>query len=321
VKFKDYYAILEVDRTAASAQIKRAYRRLARKYHPDVSQERDAEERFKDVAEAWRTLKDPGKRAAYDRLGTAQSGQEFTPAPDWQEEFAGGPGNIQDLDLGALLASLRGHYGDHPGTGGRGGKDASRRGQDVEVEVTLTLEQAFHGCELELALKLPGYDARGQLRYHMQTIKTRIPQGAGDGERLRVPGRGGGGRAGGRAGDLVMLIALLPHDLFRAAGHDLFVDLPVTPWEAVLGTHLELPTPGGPVLLRIAAGAQGGQQLRLRARGLPRPHGEPGDLFAVLQIAVPAAVDDATRALFEELARVSDFAPRAHLAGLQEMSA
>jgi curved DNA-binding protein len=325
MKYKDYYAILGLERGATDDAIKKAYRRLARKYHPDVSKEANAEEKFKEVAEAYQTLKDDDKRKAYDALGSHPAGQEFQPPPDWQQQWAssgaprsGGqpPGGessfssegFEGLDLSDLFERLRGGGG----RGGRGGARASMPGEDYEIAVPITVADAYGGTEIDLDLNMPEYDAQGQLRRVPHAFKARIPKGATDGQRLRVPGKGGKGFNGGRNGDLYLNISLRPHALYRANGHDLYLDLPLAPWEAVLGTSVEVPTPGGPVRLKVPAGTQAGQHLRLPRRGLPKPKGEPGDLYAVVLIVVPSVLDDAQRALYRQLEENSTFQPRAH---------
>ncbi len=308
MKYKDYYAILGVERGADDAEIKKAYRKLARKYHPDVSKEKGAEERFKEIAEAYQTLKDAEKRAAYDQLGRYQPGQDFKPPPDWRQQYSDQPFSFDDIDLSDLFAGL--------GGGGQRGRQARGKmampGQDYEVSVHITLEEAYHGIEVNLDLTVPEYDKSGHLHRVPHAFKARIPKGATDGQRLRVPGKGGKGLNGGRDGDLYLNIVLHPHALFRVSGHDLYLDLPLAPWEAVLGATLEVPTPGGSVRLKVPPGTRAGQQLRLPKRGLPRPRGEAGDLFAIVQIVVPGVASDQERALFKQLADNSAFNPRAH---------
>ena len=308
MKYKDYYSILGVERTADDAEIKKAYRKLARKYHPDVSKESDGEAKFKDIAEAYQALKDGEKRAAYDQLGKHSPGQDFHPPPGWQQEFGGAPFAADDVDLADLFASLRG--GRH--RSGHDGGTLSMPGQDYEVTVHITLEQAFHGTKVDLDLTMPEYDANGILHRAPHAFKARIPKGATDGQRLRLPGKGGKGFNGGRDGDLYINVVLHPHSLYRVSGHDLYLDLPLAPWEAVLGTTVQIPTPHGPVRLKIPPGTQGGQQLRLSKRGLPRPSTGEGDLFALVQIALPTVTNEQERTLFKQLADNSTFNPRGH---------
>ena len=304
MKYKDYYSVLGIAHTASEAEIKSAYRKLARKYHPDVSKERNAEERFKDIAEAYQTLKDPEKRAAYDQLGKQQPGEEFKPPPDWQQRYSDTRFSFDDIDLADLFAGLRG--------GGTHRVHAPMAGQDYEAVVHLTLEQAFHGTQVNVDLSMSEYDAQGVMHRVPQVFNARIPKGVTDGQRMRVPGKGGAGLNGGRAGDLYLTITLHPHPLFRVSGHDLYLDLPLAPWEAALGTSIEVPTPAGQVRLKVPAATHAGQQLRLPKRGLPKPHSGAGDLYAMVQIVVPSELTDKERSLFTQLAEDSRFNPRGH---------
>jgi curved DNA-binding protein len=308
MKYKDYYKILGVERSASAEDIKKAYRKLAHKYHPDVSRAADAKEKFQEIGEAYDTLKNPDKRAAYDQLGSGfRPGQDFRPPPDWNREFGDGQFSFDDMDLADLFASLSG------GRRGRGGDGTfPLPGQDYEVDAGITLEQAARGTEIEVNLAAPEPDASGHMRRVPRTFKARIAKGATEGQRLRLPGKGGRGLHGGRDGDLYLNIHLLPHPLFRASGHDLYLDLPLAPWEAVLGATVEVPTLEEKVRLKIPAGTRSGQQLRLSGRGLPRPREGRGDLYAVVHIAVPAALGERERALYKQLAEASGFDPRGH---------
>jgi curved DNA-binding protein len=311
MKYKDYYKTLGVEKSASADDIKKSYRKLARKYHPDVSKEKDAKEKFQEVSEAYETLKDPEKRAAYDQLGSYQPGQDFRPPPGWEQQFnqGGGGFSFDEVDLADLFASLGGR--------GFGGGHRARRnvpipGEDYEVQAGVTLDQAFHGTMLDLNLQIPEQDEQGRLRRVPLAFKARIPVGVTHGERLRLPGKGGKGANGGRDGDLYLNIQIAPHPIYRVSGRDLYLDLPLAPWEAVLGASVEIPTLGGPVRLKIKPGTQAGQQLRLAKRGLPKP-GNEGDLYAIVQIAVPPAPNERENALYTELSKVSTFDPRAHL--------
>lgn len=308
MRYKDYYEILGVARTASAEEIKHAYRRLARKYHPDVSKETDAAEKFKDIAEAYQTLKDPEKRAAFDQLGQPRSGEQFRPPPDWQARYRDTPSSFEDMDLADLFAGLQGGRF----RTGRASANMPIDGQDYEVSVPISLADAYHGTQVNLDLNLPEYDAHGAVRRTPHNFTARIPKGATDGQRLRVPGKGSKGLNGGRDGDLYLNISLQPHHLFRVTGHDVYLDLPLAPWEAALGTSIELPTPDGPVRLKIQPGTSSGRQLRLPDRGLPRPQGGAGDLFAIVQIVMPAALNQRQRELFKQLDASSEFNPRAH---------
>ena len=311
MKYKDYYATLGVDKKASADEIKKAYRKLARKYHPDVSKEKDAKEKFQDASEAYEALKDPEKRAAYDQLGSYQPGQDIRPPPGWEEQFSQGSSSFDDLDLADLFASLRG------GGGARARRNIPIPGEDYEVAARLTLDQAYHGTMLDLNLQILEYDAQGRPRRVPHVFQARIPQGVTEGERLRLPGKGGPGANGGRNGDLYLNIALAPHRLFRVSGRNLYLDLPLAPWEAVLGTSVEIPTLGGPVRLTIREGTQAGQQLRLAKRGLPKP-GHEGDLYAIVQIVVPPTPTARERELYTQLSQGSSFNPRAHFEPITE---
>ena len=313
MKYKDDYQILGVERSASEEDIKKAYRKLARKYHPDVSKEKDAEERFKEVGEAYEVLKDSEKRTAYDQMGAYQPGQEFRPPPDWGERFRGGFGTFEDLgevDLFDLLAGL----GARGGFGGRTGARGMRMpGQDMEVTLYAGLDDLLHGTEVEVPLSLTEIDAQGRPHRVTRTTKVRIPKGATDGQRLRVPGKGGPALGGGAPGDLYINISLRPHELFRVSGHDVYLEVPVTPWEAALGASVEVPTPNGKMSLKVPPASRAGQKLRVRGKGLPRPKSdEHGDFYAVLQIVTPSALSEREKALYRELAQASRFNPRAH---------
>ena len=305
MKYTDYYATLGVERGATDDDIKQAYRKLARKYHPDVSKEANAEEKFKEVGEAYETLKDPEKRAAYDQLGRHSSGEEFRPPPDWQQSFGGGQFSFDDVDLADLFAGLAGRQRTSRGPG-------PIPGADYEAGVRLSFDQAYAGTEIELDLIAVEYDEQGNPKRVPHRLKVRIPPGVVDGQKLRVPGKGGKGLRGGRDGDLYLDINVESHPLYRADGLDLQMDLPLAPWEAVLGTSVEMPTPAGTVSLKVPPGTRAGQKLRLTGRGLKRPDGTTGHFYAVVQIAVPTVVDDRQRELYRQIAGASSFNPRAH---------
>jgi len=309
VKYKDYYETLGVARTASDDEIRKAYRKLARKYHPDVSKEKNAEEKFKEIGEAYETLKDKEKRAAYDQLGRYQPGQEFRPPPGWESHF-GGSAFEDVVDLSDLFAQFGG--GTRRGRTARGGRGFSMPGQDYEVTAHVTLEDAARGTELVVDLSAPERAPDGTLRRVPKKIRVRVPKGATDGQRLRVPGKGGAGMSGGPAGDLYINVVLMPHPLFKVSDHDLYLDLPVTPSEAVLGADVEVPTLEGRVRVSVRPGSRAGQKLRLTGKGLPLPGGGHGDLYCVLQIVTPSALSDREKSLYEELAKLSSFNPRGH---------
>jgi len=299
MKYKDYYKVLGVERGASDEQVKKAYRSLARKYHPDVSKEANAKEKFQEVSEAYETLRDKDKRAAYDSLGSHRPGQDFRPPPDWFDRFGSGRAeDLRDIDLSDLFESM-GIFG--RARGRSGGRGMQFPGEDYEFGVRLSLEEAARGTEREVQLNGRGFRAR-------------IPKGATDGQRLRLAGKGGPGANGGPPGDLYLHIELEPHPLFRPsvghAGHDLDIEVPVAPWEAALGAEVEVPTLDGAVSMKVPAGAKSGQKLRLAGKGLPRPRGGAGDLYAVLSVVAPPAVSEGERKLYEELRAASKFDPR-----------
>jgi len=316
MQYKDYYKILGVTRDASADAIKKAYRLLARKYHPDVSKEADAEEKFKEVAEAYEVLKDPEKRSAYDQLGTWQPGQDFRPPPDWQRHAHGFHFQTGDTGAGFDFSDFFSELFGGAAAGGRRDQGFVARGQDVEATVELTLQQALHGTETSFQLAVPETDASGHFRRVARQVKARIPRGVSDGQTMRVPGKGGRGFGGAPDGDLYLKIRFRPHPLLRPVEHDLYIEVPVAPWEAALGATVDIPTLEGHARLRIPAGGRAGQKLRLSGKGLPKPGGHGfGDLFAVLQVVVPGTLTDQEKALFEELARSSGFEPRQHFKG------
>lgn len=295
MKYKDYYDILGVPRTASLDDIKKAYRKLARAHHPDMSKAPDAEVRFKEIGEAYATLKDTAKRAAYDELGHPPTGAEFKPPPQWQEDFAPGGMSFDDLDLADLLAAM----GRGPrGQSGQAHKPMPHKGQDFETSVSLTLEDARRGATVNLTL------ADGTAE---RTLQVTIPPGASQDQKLRLRGKGGKGHNGGPDGDIYLHIKLAPHPVFRPDHHDLYFDLALAPWEAALGADIEVPTLDQPVMLTVPPGTRSGRKLRLRGRGLAAGH---SDLYAIVRIDVPTTLSERERELFQELAKVSSFNPR-----------
>jgi curved DNA-binding protein len=292
--FKDYYATLGVERTATEAEIKNAYRKLARKYHPDVSKEPNAEARFKEVAEAHEALSDAERRAAYDDIGRRhRPGEAFEPPPDWGSgyEFSG-RGGAGHSDF---FESLFGR-----GRQGRGRAAMPQQGGDHHAKVSVELEDAFHGGQRQITLRVPATGGPGQPALHERQLEVNIPKGVRQGQRLRLAGQGRAGSGGGPAGDLYLEIELAPHRLFRLDGRDLYLELPLAPWEAALGATVTAPTLDGPVQLTIAPGSLPGRKLRLKGKGMP---GTPqGDLFAVLRVTVPVAGTDAEREAYAAMA-------------------
>jgi curved DNA-binding protein len=318
MKFKAYYACLGVERDASGEEIKKAYRKLARQYHPDVAKEEGAEERFKEISEAYQTLSDPEKRQAYDDLGRHRPGDEFHPSPEWETRFSRGGGSPQEVDLADLFERM-GFGGGFSGGGFGGargqGADFPIRGQDVEVATELTLEQAARGTEVSFSLSVPVLGADGRVEKQTRSGRIRVPRGVVEGERLRVPGKGGDGIAGGAPGDLYLEVRLAPHPRFRAVGHDLYLELPIAPWEAALGAAITVPSLDGPVAVSLKPGMRSGQKLRLAGKGLPHRREGAGDLYGVIQIVLPETIGEREQALYRELAEASSFSPRHHLEG------
>ena len=315
MKYKDYYQILGISRNAAQDEVKKAYRKLARQYHPDISKESGAEAKFKEIGEAYEVLKDPEKRKAYDQLGSYQPGQEFRPPPNWEESF--GPGTryyeFSSGDVGGFSDFFFGLFGS--GMGRQAGARPSRahfpiNGHDFETNIEIDLEEAYRGTTRTLQMEVPEITPEGVIKRTPKTITIRIPKGATDGQRLRVKGKGGKGVHGGQDGDLHLNISIKPHHTFRVNGHDLYITLPVAPWEAALGAKIEMQAVEQKILLNIKAGAQSGQKLRIAGKGLPKPKGGFGDLYAVLQIANPAKLNAKEKSLYEKLAKTSSFNPR-----------
>lgn len=313
MKYKDYYQILGVNRDASEDAIKKAYRRLARKYHPDVSKESGAEERFKEVSEAYEVLRDAEKRAAYDQLGhNWQAGQDFRPPPGWQGGQRAHPGGagFSSRDFSDFFESLFGRGG-FSGMGGfteRGSFAAA--GQDQTVALEISLEEAHHGGSRTVQLQTPERDPGGRVVSRARTLNVKIPAGVTHGQKIRLSGQGGAGQGGGSSGDLYLEVSIKPHPLYKAHSRDILLELPLAPWEAALGCKVEAPTLGGPVTLNIPANARNGQKLRLRGRGLPG--NPPGDQLVTLRIVNPPADTEAARELFQRMERELPFDPRAH---------
>lgn len=314
MKFKDYYEIMGLKRDATQDDIKRAYRKLARKYHPDVSKDPEAETRFKEVGEAYEVLKDPEKRAAYDQFGSNwKAGQDFNPPPDWDAgfEFSGGGFTGGDSsDFSDFFEHLFGR-----GFGGaRGGyrqQGFHARGEDHHARIMIDLEDAFHGVSRQITLQVPTTDARGHVTTREHSLNVKIPKGIKQGQQIRLAGQGSPGMGQGEPGDLYLQVDFKPHAFYRVDGSDLYLDLPIAPWEAALGAQVKVPTPAGKVDLKIPAGSASGKKLRLRGRGIPSA--TPGDLYVVVQIVVPEAKDDRARALYRDMADKLAFNPRARL--------
>lgn len=324
MEFRDYYKVLGVERKASADEIKTSYRRLARKYHPDVSKEANAEAHFKEVQEAYEVLRDPEKRAAYDQLGSQwKSGEQFRPPPNWGSdfEFAGRPGEAGGRrwrvhtagpadgssgqeDFSDFFSSLFGGGSPFGGRTGRAG------GRDHHARIDITLEEAYHGTTRTLELKRPEVKPDGSVELQTHTVRVSIPAGVTEGQLIRLAGQGEPASGGGTPGDLYLEVHLAADKRFALDNRDVTLTFPVAPWEAALGASVTVPTLGGDVSMHIPAGAQSGQKLRLRGRGLPGQ--PPGDQYVQLKVMLPPADTPQAKALYEEMRSKLNFDPRAH---------
>lgn len=302
MEFKDYYQTLGVEKTAEPDVIKKAYRKLARKYHPDVSKEADADTRMKEINEAYAVLSDPEKKVAYDQLGSGyRAGQEFKPPPDWDAgfEFSGAGG----ADASDFFANLFGNLGRE-----RHAHGYKMRGEDHHAKIVIDLHEAYQGGVRPLTLHASQIDATGHVVQKERTLNVQIPKGVKEGQHIRLTGQGGPGMGGAAAGDLYLEIHFKPDARYRVEGRDVYEKTPLTPWEAALGASVEVPTPAGEVQVTIPANSQSGRKLRLKGRGIP---GEPpGDLYLVLEVVLPSASSDRAREIYETMAREMAFNPR-----------
>ncbi|WP_067217928.1 DnaJ C-terminal domain-containing protein [Marinomonas gallaica] len=317
MEFKDYYKILAIDEKANASVIKASYRKLARKYHPDVSKEENAEAQFKEVGEAYAVLKDPEKRAEYDLLraqGTYRSGGSYQPPPDWQSSHAGNRTHSQrtDEDFSDFFDSI---FGAH-GSGFRQAEDfqrsTNRRGRDLHYKIALFLEEAFVGCQRQIALRVSEPDQNGSIKQRDKTLNVKIPAGVTEGQHIRLTGQGELGIGGGKAGDLLLEIEFAPHPYFTVDGMNILLTLPVTCWEAALGSTVEVPTLRGKVKLKIPQAANSGNKLRIKGKGLISKGGEiSGDQIVTLQVSLPKEHSSEAKALYRQLAECeSHFNPR-----------
>ena len=318
MQFKDYYEILGLERGASQDDIKKAYRRLARRYHPDVSDAPDAEARFKEIGEAYEVLKDPEKRTAYDQFGQDwKAGQEFRPPPGWDAgfEFSGaGPGGSGFSDFFETLfgGGRMGGFSRGPdGFGGSGGQRAALKGEDHHARVLVALEDAYTGGSRTITLRAPGIADDGRIGTQARSIRVSIPKGITAGKRIRLAGQGAPGGPGAKPGDLFLEIEFEPHPIFAVENSDVLLTLPIAPWEAALGATIEVPTLGGAVTLKVPAGSQSGQRLRLRGRGLPAQ--PAGDQIVTLRIDTPPADSAEKEAFYERMRELMPWDPRAAL--------
>ncbi|MBN8548021.1 MAG: DnaJ domain-containing protein [Deltaproteobacteria bacterium] len=327
MKFQDYYETLGVSRSASKEEIQKAYRKLARKYHPDVNKDKSAEEKFKSMSEAYEVLKDPEKRKQYDALGANwKAGQDFRPPPGWEggAHFSGG--NAQQFDMGGFSDFFEAFFGgaaaagQRPGAGARSfsfgfgeqpgfGGVSEEPVQNSEATMTISLEDAFKGATKEISLESIDYNAQGQPRSQKRNYRVKIPAGTTEGSIIRMAGQGAS-MPDGRRGDLLLKMKLAPHPYFRVSGQDVVTDLRLAPWEAALGAKVPVHTLDGELKLTVPAGSQSGQKLRLKGKGLPKANGQPGDLYAEIKIVIPDKLSSGERELLEKLAAVSHFNPR-----------
>ncbi|HEX5712695.1 MAG TPA: DnaJ C-terminal domain-containing protein [Solirubrobacterales bacterium] len=297
VGFRDYYEVLGVPRGASDEEIRSAYRKLAREYHPDVNKDPGAEDRFKEVSEAYEVLRDPEKREQYERLGANwKAGEDVSGASGFGGGFGGGDG--QGFGDGAGFSDFfESFFGGRRGASG-GFEGFSMRGGDQEATIEVALEEAARGGKQKISLA----DGRD--------FEVQIPPGVRDGQKIRLAGQGGEGASGGPAGDLYLRVRIKRHPRFRREDDDLVVEIPVAPWEAALGATVPVPTLNGSARVKVPAGSSSGRRLRLRGEGMPGPGGRKGDLYASVRVVVPKALGKRERELFEELAAVSRFDPR-----------
>jgi len=323
VQYKDYYEILGISRDASKDEIQRAYRKLARKFHPDLNKGAGSEEKFKEINEAYEVLKDPAKREKYNQFGSNwQQGDNFQPPPGWQHrsDFSRGQQGPEET---FFWSSDGGEYSDffealfggrfHENVqGAQSGRPFSinRRGSDHEAVLRISLEEAFRGGAKTIAMQATGTGMDGSPSSREKRYDVKIPPGIMPGQKIRLSGQGGKGSGSGGSGDLYLKVEIEPHPRFRLEGHDLYTELAITPWEAALGAQIDLQTLDEIVTLKVPAGTQSGQKLRLRAKGMPNPKGRRGDLYVVMKIKVPKKLSKKERHLFEELKKVSSFNPR-----------
>lgn len=311
MEFKDYYKTLGISRDTTAEEIKKAFRRLARKYHPDVSKETDAEQKMKEINEAYTVLSDPEKRAAYDQLGQQgfQAGSDFQPPPGWDAgfEFTGqGFSDAQAADFSDFFSQL---FRNQMGPNAR--HTHRMRGEDHHAKIMLDLEDSYHGALRSLTLRMPKLDSQGRTMLVEHALNVRIPKGVHTGQVIRLAGQGGPGHTGETAGDLFLEVHFNPHNRYRIENKDIYAALPVTPWEAALGGTVKIPVPDGLVDVRVPENSQSGRKLRLKGRGIPAA--TPGDLYLVLEVVLPSAATEKARKFYQSMAQELTFNPRQNL--------
>ena len=309
MEYKDYYQLLGIAKDATQKDIKRAYRKLARKYHPDVSSETGAEDKFKEMGEAYEVLKDPEKRAAYDQLGANyQAGQNFTPPPDWDAGFefsGGGFTNERTSQYSDFFENLFGQQFEPDF------HQQQRQGQDHHAKVFIDLEDSYQGTNRSISLTVPEVDPQGHVITKKRTLNIRIPKGVRQGQKIRLSGQGSAGINNNKPGDLYLEIAFNSHALYKVKVSDVYLELPIAPWEAVLGAKIKVPTPAGNIDLTIPSKSESGRKLRLKGRGIPGK--TPGDLYVVLRIALPPANTEQAREFYQKMKQELAFNPREKL--------
>lgn len=337
VTYQDYYEVLGVPRTASQEEIQAAYRKLARKYHPDINKDKEAEDKFKKIGEAYEVLRDPEKRKKYDSLGENwKMGDDFTPPPGWESWGSTGQGKNQSYsfhfdDLGSVFGSgfdtgfsdffetlFGGAFGGHRKQQSQSRRTAfngfgdvtKQRGQDHEAEITVTLEEAYRGCKKSITLEYLEPNQSGAYQQKTKSFDVTIPKGTPDGKRLRLSGQGGKGPGSGTAGDLYLKVRIAPHRLFRIKGATIETDIPVTPWEAALGSTITVPLVQGSTQISLTPGIESGKKIRFKGKGLRKNRQEFGDLYGIIKIVVPKQLNRQELELFQKLSEVSSFNPR-----------
>jgi len=310
VEYKDYYKTLGVEKDASPEDIKKAYRKLVRRFHPDVSKHEDATEKTKEINEAYDVLGDAEKRAAYDDLGRRgqRTSEGFRPPPDWASQY-----DFSDAGAGAddFLSDLFAHMGRRGRAGSGPGAGFQMRGEDIHAAITIDLRDAYLGATRNISLRTPVQDAQGLVTMQDKTLSVNIPKGVTSGQQLRLAGQGQPGIGGGPAGDLYLAIQFREDPRYRIEGANVYETAPVAPWEAALGARIAVPTPSGTVEVSVPAGSQTGRKLRLKGRGIPAA--SPGDLYLILEVVLPSATTARAKELYEQMAREMPFNPREHM--------